>query len=44
MPASPVHKEKLKKNLVVLALIIGFMAMIWAITILKIKEYGVSVE
>ncbi len=41
MAVTKLHKEKLKKNLVVLAIVIGFMVLIWAITILKIKEYGV---
>lgn len=44
MPISPIHKDKLKKNLTVLAIIIGFMAMVWLITILKIKEYGVIAQ
>lgn len=30
------HKKKLKKNLMVLGLIIGFIAMIWCITIIRI--------
>ena len=42
MPISNLHKIKLKKNLAVLAIIIGFMALIWVITILKIREYGVT--
>ena len=41
MPYSPLHKTRLKKNLMVLAIIIGMMMLIWAITMLKIKEYGV---
>lgn len=44
MAITPLRKHKLKKNLFVLALIIGFMALIWAITILKINEYGVAVQ
>ncbi len=43
MAITPLHKDKLKKNLTVLALIVVFMVMIWAITVYKIKEYGVSV-
>ena len=35
MPHSDIHKKKLKKNLVVLGIIFGFMALIWAITIIK---------
>lgn len=33
---SPVHKKKLKQNLAVLALIAGFCALIWAVTMVKI--------
>jgi hypothetical protein len=33
---SPVHKAKLKKNLTVLAIIIGAIAVIWAVTMIKI--------
>ncbi len=43
MAITPLHKTKLKKNLVVFGIILGFMVLVWAITILKIKEYGVSV-
>ena len=42
MPISKLHKEKLKKNLTVLAIVISFMALVWVITVLKIKEYGVT--
>lgn len=35
MPHSDIHKKKLKKNLVVLGIIFGFIALIWAITIIK---------
>jgi len=31
------HQKKLKKNLTVLALILGFIALIWAITMIKIS-------
>ncbi|MEM7650749.1 MAG: hypothetical protein AAF204_01545 [Pseudomonadota bacterium] len=30
------HKKKLKKNLAVLGMILGFIALIWAITMIKI--------
>ena len=30
------HKKKLKKNLAVLAMVIGFIAVIWAITMIRI--------
>ena len=42
MPLAPIHKTKFKKNMMVLAMVIGFMVLIWAITILKIEQYGVS--
>lgn len=42
MPIGSLHKIKLKKNLVVLAIIFGWIALIWAITILKIQEHGVG--
>jgi len=33
---SDVHKKKLKKNLAVLAMIAGFCAVIWIVTMIKI--------
>ncbi len=36
MPHSDLHKQKLKKNLAVLAMIIGFIAIIWVITMIRI--------
>lgn len=30
------HKKKLKKNLAVMAMIVGFCALIWAITMIRI--------
>lgn len=36
MPHSEVHKRKFKKNLAVLGLIIGFIALIWSVTMIKI--------
>ncbi len=33
---SDIHKKKLKKNLAVLGMIVGFIAIIWAITMIKI--------
>lgn len=35
MPHSPVHQQKLKKNLAVLGIIIGLCAILFAITIIK---------
>lgn len=37
MPIEKLHKEKLKKNLAVLGLIIGFVALIFVISIVKMK-------
>ena len=36
MPHSPLHKQKLKKNLAVLGIILAFIAIIWAVTMIKI--------
>jgi len=33
---SPVHKAKMKKNLAVLGIILGIIAVIWAVTMIKI--------
>jgi hypothetical protein len=44
MPHSPLHKEKLKKNLIVLAMIFGWIALIWVITMLQIQANGVSMR
>lgn len=38
MPHSDLHKKKKSKNLFILALILGFMAMIWMITMIKIAR------
>lgn len=35
MPHSDLHKKKFKKNMVVLAILVIFIAAIWAITIIK---------
>lgn len=35
MPHSELHKKKLKKNLLVLGIIVAFVALIWGITIIK---------
>jgi len=37
MPHSELHKKKLKKNLTVLAIIIGVFTLILAVTIIKIS-------
>lgn len=36
MPHSDLHKKKMKKNLAVLAMIAGFCAIIWAVTMIRI--------
>lgn len=38
MPPSNIHKKKLKTNLAILATIIGFCALIWAITMVKMAN------
>jgi len=38
MSQSPVHKAKLKKNLMVLGLVFGFIAVIWIITMIRISQ------
>jgi len=35
MPIEKLHKKKLKKNLILLAIIFGWVALIWAITMIK---------
>lgn len=40
MPIEALHKLKKKKNLAVLALIFGWVALIWIVTIIKIKSGG----
>jgi hypothetical protein len=37
MPHSDLHSKKLKKNLMVLAIIFGFVALIWGVTIIKMS-------
>lgn len=37
MPHSDLHKTKLKKNLAVLGLIVGFCALLFVITVIKIS-------
>jgi hypothetical protein len=38
MPHSPLHKAKFKKNIAVAAGILGFIALFWVITMLKIAQ------
>jgi hypothetical protein len=35
MPHSALHKTKLKKNLTVLAIVLGLCALIWGVTMVK---------
>lgn len=35
MPLSELHQKKRKKNLVMLAVILGWIALIWGITMIK---------
>ncbi len=37
MPIEEIHKRKLKKNLAVLALILGFCALVFGISIIRMK-------
>jgi hypothetical protein len=37
MPLTQMHKKKLTKNLAILAAIMGWVAVIWVITMIKIK-------
>lgn len=38
MPHSELHKKKRNKNYLMLALILGWIALIWAITMIKISN------
>lgn len=40
MPKSDLHKSKKKKNLAVLAMIAGWIVLIWVITMIKVKNGG----
>jgi hypothetical protein len=40
MPIEKLHKLKKKKNLAILALILGWIALIWIITMVKISNGG----
>lgn len=41
MPISQIHKQKLKKNLILLAILLAWVAIIWTVTMLKIQEHGI---
>lgn len=38
MPLSDIHKRKRAKNLVILAAVFGWIALIWIITMIKIAH------
>lgn len=40
MPHSALHKKKKSKNLMILAAILGWIALIWAITMIKMSHGG----
>lgn len=40
MPVGDVHKKKRSKNLMVLGAIIGWVALIWIVTMVKMKYGG----
>jgi len=40
MPIEKLHKLKKKKNLMILALIFGWIAIIWVVTMLKVNHGG----
>ena len=40
MPHSDLHKKKKQKNLVILAAILGWIALIWVITMVKMTHGG----
>lgn len=38
MPLSEIHKKRLKKNLVILALVLGFCALVWITTMVRMAN------
>lgn len=38
MPHSPLHKAKFKKNVAVAAAVLGFIALFWIITIVRVSQ------
>lgn len=40
MPKSDLHKSKKKKNLAILAIVFGWIALIWIITMIKVSNGG----
>lgn len=41
MPVSELHKKKLKKNIAVLLAVVGFMVIVFFVTVIRIKT-GIS--
>jgi len=40
MPLDELHKKKRNKNFMILAAILGWIALIWCITMVKIAHHG----
>ena len=40
MPVTEIHKKKKAKNLALLALIVGWCVLIWAVTMVKLTQGG----
>tara|TARA_Y100001001_G_C7975897_1_gene297597 strand:- start:815 stop:937 length:123 start_codon:yes stop_codon:yes gene_type:complete len=40
MPETDLHKKKKKTNLAIFLTVIGIMALIWAITMIKVSQGG----
>lgn len=40
MPLSEIHKRKRAKNMIILAAIFAWIALIWIITMIKIVHHG----
>lgn len=40
MPKSDLHKAKKKKNFTILALVMGWIALIWIVTMIKVSNGG----
>ncbi len=38
MPIGPLHQSRKKKNLAVLGLIVGWIILVWVVTVLKIEK------
>lgn len=40
MPLSDIHKRKRAKNFIILAAIVGWIALIWIVTMIKIVNHA----